>query len=84
MIKKVYPWILIDKTNMSRLNKEFKRAENLCFAMMKSGAMKYRDFSEFIIIKNESKIIDLKKEMEGVGGDIVSIHNKVKNILENA
>ena len=84
MITKTYQWILIDKTNMSGFKHLFRNMESVAFAMMKSGSRNYRNFNEFIIIKNESTVIDLTKLMEGIGGDSVSIHAKVKQFLENA
>jgi hypothetical protein len=84
MINKTYPWILIDKANMGKLRLHFHNSESVAYAMMKSGTIRYRDFSEFIIIKNEKEIVDLKSKMAGVGGDAISIHNKVTNILETA
>lgn len=84
MIKKIYPWILIDKANMSKVGFKFHNSESVAFAMMKSGTIRYRDFDEFIIIKNESQVINLKEKMVGVEGDENFIHSKVKAILENA
>lgn len=84
MIAKKYPWILIDKTNMSQFKFRFHNAESVAFAMMKSGAIEYRNFNEFIVIKNESVVVDLVSPMAGIGGDAVFIHSKVKQILENS
>jgi hypothetical protein len=84
MITKTYPWILIDKANMSKVSAKFRNTESVAFAMMKSGTICYRNFNEFIVIKNESTIIDLASLMNGVGGDAISIHNKLKKILENS
>ena len=83
MINKTYPWILIDKTNMKSLNHRFRNTESVAFAMMKNG-LQYRDFSEFVIIKDEKTVVDLYKSMEGIGGDIISIHAKVMEFLEAA
>lgn len=84
MIAKKYPWILIDKTNMPQCKHRFHSAESVAFAMMKSGTIYYRNFNEFIVIKNESVIVDLVSLMAGIGGDAVFIHSKVKQILENS
>ena len=84
MITKTYPWILIDKTNMTKFRWKFFDTESVAFAMMKSGTINYRNFHEFIIIKNESIVVDLAKKMEGIGGDSVSIHKKVKEFLNAA
>jgi len=68
---------------MSKVRHDFQRPESVAFAMMKMNGMTpyYRDFSEFIVIKNESEIIDFAARMEGVGGDTASIHRKVLSIL---
>ena len=84
MINKKYPWILIDKNNMKEFKSKFLNTESVAFAMMKSGTLNYRKFSDFVIIKNESVIVDLENLMAGIGGDAVSIHSKVKQFLENA
>jgi len=84
MIAKKYPWILIDKTNMSQCKHRFHNVESVSFAMMKAGTINYRNFNEFIVIKNESVIVDLVSLMAGIGGGAVFIHSKVKQILEKA
>ena len=84
MIKKTYPWILIDKTNMGKFHHRFHNSESVAFAMMKSGTIAYRNFNEFIVIKNESVVVDLVNLMAGIGGDYTSIHAKVKTFLEEA
>jgi hypothetical protein len=84
MIDRKYTWIVIDKTNMKNVNHRFHNTESVAYTMMKSGTINYRNFSEFIIIKNETKIVDLTSLMQGIGGDAVSIHSKVKSFLENA
>jgi hypothetical protein len=80
MIKKRYPWILIDKANMSKTQHRFSSVESVAFAMMKSGTLVYRDFSEFIVIKDEMKVVDLSALTRGC--DAVSFHAKVKKLLE--
>lgn len=84
MIDKTYPWILIDKADMGGLRHRFHNTESVAFAMLKSGTLLYRNFSEFLIIKNEKTIVDLSKAMRGFGGDIASIHREVLEVLENA
>lgn len=84
MITKTYQWILIDKANMTSLKCKFYNAESVAFAMMKKGTLNYRKFSEFVVIKNESVIVDLENGMRGIGGDVVSVHSAVKQFLENA
>jgi hypothetical protein len=84
MTNKTYPWILIDKANMAKIQHRFHNAESVAYAMMKSGTIQYRNFNEFVVIKNESVIVNLADLMEGIGGDYVAVHSKVKEILENA
>ena len=81
MIKRKYKWILIDKADMRAVKTKFRDAESVCFAMMNSGTIRYRDFSEFILIKNESEVVDIAGKMAGIGGDMCNIHKKVLSIL---
>jgi hypothetical protein len=69
---------------MAQFKSKFHNTESVAFAMMKKGTLNYRKFSDFIIIKNESVIVDLENLMKGIGGDVVSVHTAVKRFLENA
>jgi hypothetical protein len=88
MIKKTYPWIIIDKANMSKVDHHCNSAAQVAMAMMKGKkgtfSLAFRDFSQFVVIKDEEKVIDLVTLTKGLGGDSLSIYHKVKAILEQA
>lgn len=84
MIKKTYPWIVIDKANMSKIDYHCKNAKQVAYAIMKSGTIRFRDFSEFVVIKDESKVIDLVTLTMGIGGDSPAVYYAVVDILEQA
>ena len=53
-----------------------ERAASSCYG-------KSNIFSNLIFIKNENKVVDLK-DIEGMGGDCISIYKRLLSILEKA
>lgn len=76
---KVYPFIVINKSNMRTLEhyKDSRSVANLMYDP-KTGGVK--DFNNYIFIKNEAVIIDTSS-MVGIGGDVFSIINRFYNLL---
>lgn len=69
---------------MRTIRHRFFNEESVAFAMMKSGTINYRNFSEFIIIKDEKIVVDLSTLMQGIGGDAAFIHARVMEFLKTA
>lgn len=73
---KVYPFIVINKSNMTEVF-HFATVEDTAHKICNHG--KHLNLSNWIVVKNEKTVIDLTKVS---GGDWSSIYRGLKNLLE--
>lgn len=77
---KTYPYIVIDKGNMTKLE-HYNTSEEVARRIYPRTNNKITD--NFIIIKDENRVVDLS-EIKHYTADSISVYNRLKVIIDDA